>query len=298
VETDDVSIANLVAEHFLERGFEHFGYLGDDHFNWSLLRRGAFVEAIAKRGFTCQIYENPSQLNTPSRWDLNADDVHRWLSELPKPVGIMAAWDGFGQQLLEVCREHDVSVPDEVAVVGVDNDDVICELSEPPLSSVASDPIRTGYEAARILDCMIKGEKIAGGLRVIRPLGIVTRQSSDVLAIRDRQITEAVRFIRKHACDGIAVQDVVDVLGISRRVLETRFRKLFDRSPHQEIVRVRLQRVKQLLTETNLTLTAICERAGFQHMEHLSLVFKRDIGLPPGEYRRQFRRQIANQIVR
>lgn len=293
VETDDAAIGRLAADHLLERGFENFGFLGDEWFNWSKLRHAAFAEAVTCAGRSCNSHQPQAPIGTPGRWELSPEAIGRWVHDLRKPVGIMAAWDGFGQQLLEVCRQHDIAVPDEVAVLGCDNDEVVCELSEPPLTSVATDPRRTGYEAAALLDRMMAGEAVGPGLHVIRPLGIVTRQSTDVLAINDREVSEAIRFIREHACDGIGVDDVLEAVPMSRRVLEGRFRKLLDRSPHQEILRVQLQRVKQLLTETSLTLSVIAERTGFKHMEYLSVVFKRLEGMPPGEYRRYYVREPA-----
>jgi LacI family transcriptional regulator len=178
-------------------------------------------------------------------------------------------------------------VPDEVAVVGVDNDDLLCNLSEPPLSSVILNPVRTGYEAAELLDQMLAGQPVAGGIRRVKPTGVVTRQSSDVLAITDAEVSQAIRFIREHAVEGIKVEAILAAIPVSRRVLESRFKKLLGRTPHDEILRVQLERVKQLLAETDLPLRVIAERAGFKHVEYLSAVFKQHVGHPPSEYRRR-----------
>jgi len=180
-------------------------------------------------------------------------------------------------------------VPDEVAVVAVDNDELLCELAHPPLSSVIPNTRRTGYEAAALLDRLMSGGKSRGETHLIPPLGVATRLSTDVLAIEDPHVSRAVRFIREHACDGINVQDVLRAVPQSRRLLEGRFRKLLGRTPHEEILRVQVQRVKQLLTETDLTLDAIAERTGFSHTEYLSVVFRREVGTPPGRFREQNR---------
>jgi len=188
-------------------------------------------------------------------------------------------------------------VPDEVAVVGVGNDECFCNLSEPPLSSVIPDADRAGYQAASLLDRMMTTRQTVEGLHLLKPTGIVIRQSSDVLAITDPQVSRTVRFIRDHACEGIKVGDLLRAVPVSRRILEARFKKLLGHSPHDEILRVQLQRVKQLLEETDLPLKVIADRAGFKHVEYLSAVFKRQIGHPPGEYRTNHRLRSAAPVA-
>ena len=172
-----------------------------------------------------------------------------------------------------------------VAVIGVDNDELLCELSDPPLSSVIPNSHRTGYEAAKLLDEMMRGKTARGETHLIPPLGIATRQSTDVLAIEDRNVARAVRFIRQHACDGINVKDVLKEVPHSRTLLESHFKKLLGRTPHEEILRVKLNRVKQLLTDTDLSLEQIAQRAGFPHVEYLSVAFHREVGMPPSKFR-------------
>jgi LacI family transcriptional regulator len=182
-----------------------------------------------------------------------------------------------------------VAVPDEVAVLGVDNDEVLCDLADPPLSSIIPDTRRIGYEAASCLDRMMRGEPSPGPATVIPPLGVVTRRSTDVLAVEDRTLSRAARFIREHACEGIAVEDVLAAIPLSRSVFERRFLKVFGRTPKAEIVRMQLQRVMQLLAETDLPLKQIADRAGFEHAEYMSAAFKKRTGLTPGQYRRSAR---------
>jgi LacI family transcriptional regulator len=187
----------------------------------------------------------------------------------------------------------ELAVPDEVAVLGVDNDELLCDLADPPLSSVIPDVRRTGYEAAALLDRMMRGAKIAPEGRLFAPLGVATRQSTDVVAVADRHISAAVRYIRSHACSGITVADVLKQVPMSRRVLEARFQKLLGRSPHTQILAVKLDRVKQLLADTDLSLAAIAERSGFKHVEYLSVAFKRQMGLTASEFR-SGQRQLAS----
>jgi LacI family transcriptional regulator len=207
------------------------------------------------------------------------------VSKLPKPVGIMACYDIKAQQLLDVCRENDLAVPEEIAVIGVDNDPVLCNLTTPPLTSVIPNTHRTGYEAAMLLDRMMSGERIAPKGYLIPPIGVYTRQSTDVLALADREIAAAVRFIREHACDGATIKDLLRVVPLSRRVLERRYWKSTGRTPHQDLVRFRIDRVKQLLTETDHSLERIAALAGFDHPEYMSVAFKRETGATPGKFR-------------
>ncbi len=291
VETDDAAIAGLAVQHLLQRGFRHFGFCGDARFNWSKAREEHFHKQIDAAGFDCRIYHAPDAARRPIPWEREQEALARWLRSLPRPVGIMAAYDIRGREVLDVCREIGIKVPDEAAVLGVDNDELLCDLADPPLSSVIPDTRRTGYEAARLLDLMMSGQKIEPGAYLIPPLGIATRDSTDVLATDDADISTAVRFIRSHAAEGINVADVLRVVPLSRRVLEARFQKLLGRTPHEEITRTRLERVKELLTETDLSLTPIAHRTGYKHVEYLSVAFKRETGQSPGEYRVQHRKR-------
>jgi len=285
VETDDKAFAQLAAGHLIERGFKNFGFCGDNRFNWSKWRSEHYLRIVSEAGYRCFIYQS----KRPRRKDDedSPEDLAAWIEGLPKPVGIMACYDLRGMQALDACRRRNIAVPDEVAVIGVDNDEVLCSLSDPPLSSVIPDTHRTGYEAAAVLDGMMAGKKVGSIDNLIPPLGVATRQSTDVLAIEDLNVVRAVRFIREHACDGINVSDVLAAVPQSRRVLESRFSKLLGRTPHEEILLVQMNRIKELLSQTDLSLEEIAERTGFGHHEYLSVVFKREIGIPPGKYRQQ-----------
>lgn len=296
LETDDGAISQMAAEHFRERGFRNFGYCGDERFNWSRWRRDAFAAHLAAHGFSCAILAGAQpDRRSPAvaDWESELSSLARWLRSLPKPVGIFAGYDIRGLQVLEACRRLELAVPDEVAVLGVDNDELLCDLADPPLSSVIPDVRRTGYEAAALLDRMMRGEKVRGEGRLFAPLGVATRQSTDVVAVADRHISAAVRYIRGHACEGITVAHVIKQVPLSRRVLEARFQKLLGRSPHTQILAVKIERVKQLLADTDLSLAAIADRTGFRHVEYLSVAFKRQMGVTASEYRAR-QRQLAS----
>jgi len=278
VETDDEAIAKAAADHLLQRGLRNFGYLGDDRFNWSRWRRAAFHRYLDQLGFACH--------DAPRR---GVSKLADWVRGLPKPAGVMACYDIRGRELIDACRQAEVEIPDQIAVIGVDDDELLCELSDPPLSSVVPDVRRTGWVAAELLDGWMSGSRPRVLGHPIAPLGITTRRSTDTLAVEDADVALAVRFIREHACGGITVEEVVDRVPLSRRVLESRFHRLLGHSPHAEILRVRLQRAKELLTQAGWTLDAIARRSGFRHGEYLSAVFQREFGLTPGAYRRQHR---------
>ncbi|HEX2853888.1 MAG TPA: DNA-binding transcriptional regulator [Opitutaceae bacterium] len=284
VKSDDAAIARLGAQHFLERGYRHFAFCGDPRFSWSNRRSEHFGLFVRGAGYACQVY-------APKKRALNSDAeveaIGDWLAGLPKPVAVFACYDNRGQQVLEGCRRRGFSVPEEVAVLGVDNDEVLCGLSPPPMSSITLNPRRTGWEAAALLSLMMKGEKFPPAAHLIPPVGVATRQSTDVLAVADPKIAGALRFIREHACDGIGVSDVLRHSPMARRALETRFRKLLGRTPHQEILRVQLNRVRELLTGTELPLWEIAARTGFEP-EYLSVVFKQNTGVAPSEYRKNY----------
>jgi LacI family transcriptional regulator len=287
VETDDAAIAKSAFEHLRERGFKHFAYCGDDQYNWSKWRGNHFQSLVRQSGSEPHVLSSNVGHRTNDGWIDQMARLAAWISALPKPIGIMACFDIVGRQVLEACRLVHAVVPDQVAVVGVDNDELLCELADPPLSSVAPDAHRTGYLAAEILDRLMSGKKAPASQNLIEPLGIIVRESSDVLAIEDKDISQAIRFIRLHACEGINVSDVLADVPMSRRIMEARFKKLIGRTPHDEIDRVRLNRVKELLRETDLVMSEIAARSGYEHVEYLSVVFKKKIGLPPGEYRRR-----------
>ena len=285
VETDDEAIAALAVEHLTQRGFRRLGYLGVSRFNWSIWRQQHFERAARTVG--CELYNLNTSLGNASDggWNEQRLALKKWVASLPRPIGIMTCYDIQAQQLLDVCRDLAIAVPEEIAVIGVDNDRLLCELADPPLTSVVPNSRRSGYEAARLLDRMMQGDKVEAKAHLIPPLGIETRQSTNVLAIDDAEVAKALRFIRFHACDPINVSDVIKHATVSRRVLEHRFQTLLGRSPHQEIVQVRMERVKQLLREPDLTLAEIARRTGFEHVEYLSTAFKRETGLSPSTYR-------------
>lgn len=291
IETDDDAVVRLAFEHLRERGFRQFAFCGFPGANYSDQRSRLFTQRTQEAGHPCHLYTPRVRLKSSASFEQEQQgliyeaEVADWIAALPKPIGLLACNDIRGQQVLNVCRQLDVAVPDDVAVLGVDNDEVLCDLADPPLSSVRPNTERIGYEAAALLDRMMAGHPAPPRATYVPPLGIATRRSTDVLAIEDRHIAAALRFIREHACEGIGVADLLAAIPLSRSVLERRFAVLVGRAPKAEIMRVQLQRASELLTATDFPLNVIAEKAGFRHPEYFHALFKKKTGLTPGRYR-------------
>lgn len=281
VETHDESIAQLAIDHFRQRGFRHFAFCGDDRFAWSRYRREGMQRLLENSSQTCHVFGSPVARS------LNDDEqeLTEWILKLPKPVGILSCYDLRGRQLIEICQRNQIAVPEQVAVLGVDNDELVCNLSEIPLSSVIPNASGAGYLAAKLLSQMLAGETVDPTAHLLKPMGIVTRQSTDSLAIDDAVVIQAMQFIREHACSGIKVEDLLRTTKLTRRVLESRFKKYLGHSPHDAIQNVRLRRAEELLIETDLPLAIVADRSGFLHTEYFSVVFKRWKGVSPSQYR-------------
>jgi LacI family transcriptional regulator len=291
IETDDRGVVRMACDHLLERGFRNFAFCGFAGAGYSERRKALAVEHVAPFGVTVSVCETPHQrLASTSEIEssgvLSERKLGDWLVDLHKPTALLACNDIRAQQVLNVCRERGVHVPDEVAVMGVDNDEVVCELADPPLSSVENDTVRIGHEAAALLTRMIDGNPPPQFRQVIEPLGIVIRRSTDVLAVDDTAVAAALRFIHDHACDGIGVPDVVRHLPVSRSTLERRFLRTVGKSPRAEINRIRIERIKQLLVDTEYKLAVVARMTGFMHAEYMSTLFKESTGLTPGKYRK------------
>jgi LacI family transcriptional regulator len=291
------AIGRLGAMHFVERGFHHFAFCGFSNELWAMQRREGFRDVAEKENPPIPVYESPWHGSNVSRWDLEIEHIGKWLNDLPKPIGIMACNDARALHLLNACHQAGVLIPEEVAVVGVDNEEIFCELCNPALSSVAPDAERIGYRAAELLDQLMSGQSPPSRRILIDPLGVVTRRSSDTLAIKDRTVVTALRFINEQALHGCTVTDVVNFAKVSRSFLERRFRRYLKRSPQAEIRRVQVSRIKQLLTETDFTLERISELSGFEHPEYMSVVFKRLVGQTPGQYRKQMQPIGTNSLI-
>jgi LacI family transcriptional regulator len=286
---DHRAIGRLAAVHLADKGIEQFAFAGFDDHHWSDERLIGFRDGLMRRGFTDPSWLHVHQSDWASArregWQHQQEQIVDWIRELPRPVAIFACNDFRGQHVLEACRSAKVSVPDEVTVLGVDNDHVLCDFCDPPLSSVIPAAERIGYTAAAMLDELMRGGEPADRHVSVPPLGIAERLSTDAMAIDDEDVAAAIQLIRRRACEGLTVSEILDEVPIARSSLERRFRQYLGRSPQAEIRRVQIKRACQLLRDTDLSLVQISRQTGFKHAEYFSVVFKREVKQTPGRYR-------------
>jgi LacI family transcriptional regulator len=295
---DPRGIAAMAVRFFLNAGFERFAFCGYPSISFSERRCEAFVERLKEEGFPCLCYRPPAGfrpdiLNPEPAGDKHGLHLLRWLKSLPKPIAIFACNDVRGQRILSICAENGILVPEEVSVMGVDNDDVLCNLTNPPLSSVDPNAEEIGYRAAALLETLMSGAPLPNPMLMeIPPKELVERTSTDTVAVSDPATAKALRFIRLNAYSGgVSAHSVVDVVGISRTSLDERFKLHLGRSISDELMRVRLQRVKSLLRETELPLPKIARLSGFFTASHLCVAFRRAHKQTPGEYRKSASQQ-------
>lgn len=290
VESNPHSQGRIAARYLFERGFRSFAFCGDEmHFsNWSRRVAVGFWEFL-KECLDSEIPTREHYLGATKRldWDKEQALLGRWIGDLPKPVAILSINDPIGLRVLEACHKSGYQVPEHVAVLGLDNDELLCAMADPPLSSLIPNSQRLGYMAAEILDGLMRGQCPVNPVTSVEPVGIVTRLSTDVTAHHDDVVATALIFIRKNACKGIVVDDIVKHVAISRSSLDRRFQSLLGRTPHDEIVRTKLKRAMQLLAETQLSLSEVAFKVGYEHAEYMSVVFRRELGVSAREYRIQ-----------
>lgn len=283
IKTDSQAIAKMAAEHFLEKGYKHFAFCGFDEFDWSEGRKHYFNSFIRDAGFTTYNFSSSSK---KKHWKVEQQRLTQWIQSLPKPIGIFACNDDRGQHLLEVCKLINIHIPDDVAVIGVDNDPMICDLGDPPLTSIALNVEAAGFEAAQLMEEMIEKKKLTGDHILVSPTHIVQRQSSDSIAVDDEELTKALQFIKENAKNKISVHDVVHATCLSRRTLERRFKEVLHRSIYRHIQHTRVELIAKLLIETELPVSEITSLFTFTDSVHVSRCFKREKGVSLREFRK------------
>jgi LacI family transcriptional regulator, galactose operon repressor len=279
VETDDKKIAQLALNHLRACGFKNFAFVGSD-FNWSKWRAGHYIDLLKEMGLPCHF------LNLSIKLGVDQKNMESWLADLPKPIGIFTAYDQIGRLIIDASHKAGFMVPEEIAVIGVDDDPLICELCSPPLTSIIPDTYTTGYLAATLLEYLMEGKKVENLTHLISPLGIKKRRSTDSLAINDPYISKALHYIYEHANSGtFNINDILALVPMTRRVFEAKFLKMVGRTPYKELQKIRVNRLKELLGETDLNLLEIAEKSGFEHVSYMSYLFKRETGISPISYR-------------
>jgi LacI family transcriptional regulator len=289
VALDDVVAGRQAAQHLIDCRLEKFAFYGvNTGFRTADNRLKGFHQQLASRGYQCV----DCPLPIPSVRDMaehrDRPALIQWLRGVPKPIGILALDDTNAHELAEACMEADIGVPEHVAIIGVNNDDLLCESAWPPLSSVDADYGRMGYTAAKVLDRLFSGEVLEPEerLTLLPPLGVVQRQSTNVLAVGDVNLADAIRYIREHACDPCSVDDVMRVVPVGRRWLERQFLAQLGRTPHDEIIRVRIDTAKRLLTQDDLNIAEIAARCGYASDKNFHVTFRKAVGATPAEYRK------------
>ena len=282
--SDANEVARLAAAHLLERQLRHFAYVGVEDRDWSQRRERAFREQLTAAGFQPHVYRQPAKPRDRV-WEREQEVLAEWIRSLPTPLGLFACNDDRGRQVLETCRMVGLHVPEDVAVLGVDNDEVFCELSDPPLSSVALNAETAGYRAAELLDGMMSGKIRKPRRIVVEAVNVVTRRSTEVIAVKDADVAAALQFIRHEQGRGISVDRVADEVAMSRRSLEKRFRDTIGRTILEEIQLVRLERAKRLLLETTYPISKVADVSGFGSTGYFIQFFQKRVGKTPRKYR-------------
>ncbi len=288
VMNDHEAIGRLAAEHLLDRGFRRFAYYGLKSIWYGKQRELGFRQRIAREGYPCAVLSTEGITDRKRTWHFWQEELRRWLTPLTPPLAVMAASDLRARMVIDTCRQMGLHVPHDVAVIGVDNDTISCEASRPTLTSVARNGREIGYRAAQLLDRLMSGRKTPNREIIVAPAGVVARQSTDVVAVDDPDLSLAVRYISDHLDRPFRMADLLGEVPVSRRWLEYRFRERFGHSPYAYICEARVERAKQLLLEPQrLRSEELAEACGFSGARNMRLVFQRLTGKTPAEYRRE-----------
>lgn len=277
--------SKMAANYFFSKGFQNFAFCGF-HMHWCLTREHFFKYYIHEYGFDIDVYQTPKEKMRMS-WEMEQSYLAEWLLQLPKPIAVFATNDDRARHVLEACHIAGLNVPSDVAVLGSDNDEMICTLTSPPLSSISYNFENSGYEAAELLDKLMSAKDYPKTTLITQALGIITRQSTDITAIEDVDVSKALEFIHMYFRKNISVMDVVEATTLARRSLELRFKNITRHSIAEEIRRQRVAHAAKLLIGTNLTVSQIASAAGFQETKRLIETFVKYHEISPSRYRRQ-----------
>jgi LacI family transcriptional regulator len=287
VQTSDHEIGRQAATFFVQRGARAFAYLGRTGMPWSQHRLAGFSEEVRRHGWTVNAMDiMPFESETaPMPWTLH-ERLGAWVKSLPRPCAVFCANDEIGFHLAEACRLAGLHIPDELSMLGVDNDELFCDLCHPPLASIDPGHDRIGWQAAACLDRLMRGELPEQAVECVPPGEMVVRRSADLLRINDPNLAMALRFIQDHACEAIDVDAVAVHAGLSRSVLQRRFKAAFGQTLHARIIQTRLQHACRLLARTARPIAEIAEEAGFAHQSYMGAIFRKHLNMSPAQYRR------------
>lgn len=286
VATDNTAVIKTAYEHLKHKGIERFAFYGfptDDNHRWALEREKAIVQLCKEDGFDCAIYRgHPTR---PETWQYSMNRLTDWLQGLPNPVGIISVTDARARHLLQACDHIGKHVPDNISIVGIDDDDIARNLSRISLSSVSQGCFEMGFQAAKLLHKRLDNPNLKNKRVMVAPVGVVQRQSTDFKALKDPFVIQAMHFIRQNACRGIKVDQVLDYVGISRSNLESRFKDECGHSIHNEIHNEKLGRARKMLEEGDTVTSEIAQICGYPSLQYMYAVFQKHFGKTPKEYR-------------
>ena len=287
VTNDEDALAEMAFQHLYDRGFRQFAYFAPPAHEYSNQRGDAFARRVEQEGFECIQFKPGYRPGRRLSWNERLRRVERWISTLPRPIGVLAVDAIRASQLTEMCHLSGVRVPDDVAVMSGSFDDLLCDVSTPPLSAINVNSEKIGFEAAKLVDQMMAGETDVETATQVPPTGVRARQSTDLLSIDEPDIADALRFIRRNAHHGICVKDILREVPISRRSLEIQFQRYLGRSPAREIRRVQLEISRELLGRSELSINEVARASGFANSTRFGVTFKKDVGKTPQEYRKE-----------
>ncbi len=286
VMVDHKATGQLAAAHLLDAGLKRFAYLGLKGVWYSQQRRDGFRDAIERAGGECLVYEVSKRTDFRQLWLRGQSEIDAWLRTLKPPVGILAVHDDRARLLVDGCRRVGLAVPHDVALMGVDNDETVCEFCQPPLTSVSRSSRRVGYEAAALLDRLMSGKPAPDSDLLVPPDGVVRRASTGIVAIEDPHVAAAVQYTRDHVDEMFGVERFEKLLPVSRRRIEQLFQRVLGQTPYEYICHVRVIRAKELLVrEEKMAIRDVAAACGFPDTQRLRLVFQRLTGKTPTDYR-------------
>lgn len=289
VTVDNRAIGRLAAEHLLDAGFRHLAFYGVRRTGYSHLREIGFRGRLDESGVECAVLRAATTFRTRgNRWFDQHQDLIHWIGELEKPLGLFVVSDYRARLVIDACQQHGLNVPEDVALISVDNERTICEHCDPKLTSIDRNAWVVGYRSAEVLDGLIRGQEPNKPEILVPPKGLIARASSDTLAIDDPRLRDAIAYIQKHLATSLKIEDILTHTGMSRRWLEYAFREYLGESPHQYIGRKRVMAAKELLQEEpDLKLHEVAAQTGFARPKQLTLAFQRFEGKSPREYRQE-----------
>ncbi len=283
---DYFKTGRIGAEYFLRKGFENFAFYGFKNIVWSRERSQAFEQRINQEGYEVHFFEQTRKFKSRELWFYKPSALSKWLKSLPKPIALMACDDNQAMHITEACRLANIRIPEEVAVLGVDNDEMLCNLADPPMSSIGLETVKGGYESAKLLHTMIKTKNQEYYDIMVEPTMVVSRNSTDIYATRDKDVGIALKYIHSNIERNLKVEDVLEQIPISRRALEKRFHKVTGYPVYEYIFNLRIEKFTEKLLETDLSIFEIALDLGLNDSKNIARQFRQIKGCTPTEYRK------------